>query len=51
MHPMPFKAFAKTLVGTPDQIWTLLLSRLHGSEKHLLTEWHELLNDLRNKPA
>lgn len=50
-HPVPFPAFAKTLVGTPDQIWTKLLQMRYGRQNHTPTEWRGLIDAARDEPA
>ena len=49
--PVPFAKFAKTLVGTPDEVWTKLVKIRHGREKHTPTEWRKVLNGNRHQPA
>ena len=49
--PIPFQAFARTLVKTPEEVWTKLLKMRHGKEKHTPTEWRALINAARNEPV
>lgn len=41
---MPLQAFAATLVGTPNEVWTSLLRQSHGREAHSYREWLALID-------
>jgi len=48
--PLPFREFAKTLVGTEDEVWIHLLRTIASSRNMLLGEWKQLLSDQKNAP-
>jgi len=49
---MSFKQFAAAhLTGTVNQVYTLLLQRQHGTEKHTLTEWKTVLESYASRVA
>lgn len=37
--------------GQPDEIWLKYLQKMHGNEKHTMTEWAALIDGYRNQPA
>lgn len=49
--PVPLAAFARTLRGTENEVWTRVLGLYHGGEKHTVEDWRRALDALRRKPA
>lgn len=49
--PVAFAEFARTLIGTADEVWTHVLRRAHRAEKHVMADWKRLVDTYRNKPA
>lgn len=49
--PVAFAEFAAGLKGTADEVWTALLRRLHGREKHTLADWMRVLDAHRDRPV
>lgn len=49
--PIPCRRFIATLRGTPDEIWSKHLQIQHGIENHTMTEWRNLLDGHRDRPA
>ncbi|MDA8249174.1 MAG: hypothetical protein M0Z28_08340 [Rhodospirillales bacterium] len=50
-HPIPLAAFAASLKGTSDEVYTKLLRIRHGMEKHTTAEWRALIDAARREPA
>ncbi len=51
VHPIPCAVFIQSLAGTADEVWSLLIKQLHGTENHTPAEWKALLDGLRNQPV
>lgn len=49
--PISCGAFVATLKGGPDEVWSMWLKQNRGHENHKPSEWRQLLDLERNKPA
>lgn len=49
--PVPLPRFLARLKGTPDQVWSRLLTAAHGKERHTQAEWLEVLAGYKSSPA
>lgn len=49
--PIAFSRWAPMLVGTPDEIWTVHMKKMHGRENHTVGDWHRLIENYRHQPA
>jgi hypothetical protein len=44
---VPFQAFAKSLLGTPDEVWSIHMRSLHGAKSMKFPEWADLLESVK----
>lgn len=46
---VPFQAFANSLKGTPDEVWTKYLRSTHGMQKMTFSQWRATLDAVQAK--
>lgn len=45
------KNFEKYIIGTDDHIWFGILKRSYWDKKNTLSEWRQIIAELKTKPA
>jgi hypothetical protein len=50
-HTIPLSAFLKTLRGTPDEVYSRLLTIQHANQNKTAAAWRETLEGYRGVPS